>query len=165
MTDNQPVELPQFENAADELNLYSRLVEHFADTTPDEFEAATSVMEVIKQYMRSKPKRESSQPDDWKKKLRMVLLEDLAHLVSIHAIKPMKMNAEQLVNRIMLSVTCYSPTVRESVDFGALATHVASALGALQGYGHGGVAAVKSLEHVQNVLMKLYEQGRRGSDE
>lgn len=57
----QPDELQQFENAADELNLYSLLVEHFADTTPDEFEAATSVMEVIKQYLRSKSKRESGE--------------------------------------------------------------------------------------------------------
>jgi hypothetical protein len=64
----------------------------------------------------------------------------------------------------------------EKVDFGALAVHVASALGAMKGYGFQGVAAVKSLEHVQNVLMCLYqikpetqpnlsaEQGERGAE-
>ncbi len=46
------------------------------------------------------------------------------------------------------------------VDFGALAAHVASALGAMQGYGFQGVAAVKSLEHVQDVLMQLYEAAK-----
>lgn len=43
-----------------------------------------------------------------------------------------------------------------AIDFGALAAHVASALGALRGYDHRETAAAKSLEYVQDELMKLY---------
>lgn len=55
-------------------------------------------------------------------------------------------------------------SMRESVDFGSLAAHVASGLGAIKGYGHGDTAAAKSLQYVMDELMTLYEQRRRGSE-
>jgi len=47
-------------------------------------------------------------------------------------------------------------TPAKAQKLGNLATHVASALGALKGYGHGDTAAAKSLEHVQDELMTMY---------
>lgn len=56
-------------------------------------------------------------------------------------------------------------TAVDAQTLGNLATHVASALGALRGYGHENTAAAKSLEHVQSELMAMYKAAKQQGDE
>jgi hypothetical protein len=50
--------------------------------------------------------------------------------------------------------------VEMEIDYGRLAAHVASGLGALKGYGHQDTAAVKSLQYVLDELMAAYEAAK-----
>lgn len=47
------------------------------------------------------------------RKLRNAILEEMAHLIRIGAIEPVKVNAEQITNRVMAHVECASSPERE----------------------------------------------------
>lgn len=103
-----------------------------------------------------------AQPDDWASiEDYKVTIDDYRRLTRELDIALNGNNAAEQASLCDI-VAQVKATKRESINFGALAAHVASGLGALKGYGHESTAAAKSLQHVMDELMKLYEQGRRG---
>lgn len=121
------------------------------------------------------------------KKLRNAILEEMAHLIRIGAIEPVKVNAEQLTGRIMSHIECTSLPERESViddqsepelratahyeDNLLLRKRLTKAIGGLRSIAYGDAQTwpnCSSREVAKQALNdcggEKHDQGRRGSD-